>query len=174
MTVRQIPTSDRDTRRIARFVDKIAKEPNSGCWLWTGAVNTNGYGFVFWHGRFNVYAHRVSYAIHIGDPGRLCVCHRCDTPLCVNPDHLFLGTVADNNADKILKGRQGRGPRVTHCKRGHEMTGDNVYISPDGGKRFCRQCNRVRKGVRRTRPRCYKNHHLLDDIGTRDVLGVIR
>lgn len=83
-------------------------EPNSGCWLWEGAADKNGYGCVkaLPRHRRDRRAHRVSWAIYRGDiPSGLCVLHKCDTPACVNPDHLFLGTQSDNNADMTRKGR---------------------------------------------------------------------
>jgi len=91
-----------------RFDSKWMPEPNTGCWLWIAYAHANGYG------QFNVTAtqprraHRVAYELYVGPiPAGLCACHRCDTPLCVNPDHLFLGTHRDNVADKMAKGRGG-------------------------------------------------------------------
>lgn len=75
-----------------------------GCWYWLGGVQTKGYG----HFR-NKTAHRTAYFLYKNvDPGQLCVCHSCDNRLCVNPDHLWLGTHADNVRDKVSKGRQSR------------------------------------------------------------------
>lgn len=82
----------------------------SGCWLWLGGVDRKGYGFIGSGGNNSrrLSAHRVSYELKFGDINDLCVCHRCDVPACVNPDHLFLGTKGDNNRDMWSKGR-GKG-----------------------------------------------------------------
>ncbi len=93
--------------RIERFNNLIYPEPNTGCWLWGGAVSGNGYGR-FWYDSKNSMAYRVSYLINKGPiPKGLFVCHHCDQPSCVNPDHLFLGTHKDNMNDRDSKGRNG-------------------------------------------------------------------
>jgi hypothetical protein len=80
--------------------------PYCGCWLWTGDISGDGYPVLHFRGRK---MHRVSYTVFIGPiPIGLQVLHHCDTPICVNPEHLFLGTNADNVADKVRKGRQSR------------------------------------------------------------------
>ena len=80
-------------------------EPNSGCWLWMSACDKDGYGLLR-HEKKNIRAHRASYQMYTGNiPAGQFVCHRCDLPSCVNPDHLFLGTNSDNQKDASRKGR---------------------------------------------------------------------
>lgn len=90
-----------------RFWSKVDKTAPSGCWLWTASVNANGYGmFRVDNARPTKLAHRFSYELAHGvNPGQMHVCHQCDTPRCVNPAHLWLGTDADNLADMRAKGR---------------------------------------------------------------------
>lgn len=93
-----------------RFWKKVNKDgPNkigTPCWLWVGALQQNGYGS-FWLNRTSIGAHRYSYNLHNGVtlPSHLCACHKCDTPLCVNPEHLFAGTHDDNAKDMAKKQR---------------------------------------------------------------------
>ncbi|MBL8924116.1 MAG: HNH endonuclease [Myxococcaceae bacterium] len=94
-----------------RLLAKIAVDPITGCWLWKAAKNNKGYG-VLRVGDGNVYAHRASWVTHFGEvkTGQ-CVLHRCDVPACINPDHLFVGSHADNTADMLRKGRNRGWPK---------------------------------------------------------------
>ena len=107
--------------KVAHFWSKVEPEPNSGCWLWTGATN-RGYGIYSIHGdrtngapdrstswRTNRFAWTVT---HGPIPDDLWVLHSCDNPPCCNPRHLFLGGVLENNRDCLAKGRQYVLPRV--------------------------------------------------------------
>ena len=87
-----------------RIEERSIPEPNSGCWLWLGSVNSRGYGTMGHRGKTAV-ASRLSYQVFVGDPGDLNVLHRCDIPSCVNPEHLFVGTQQENIDDCRSKGR---------------------------------------------------------------------
>lgn len=89
-----------------RFWSKVQKTDT--CWLWSSHRNKHGYGS-FWYADTMAKAHRVAYVLAYGPiPEGLCVLHQCDVTSCVNPSHLFLGTQAENVADRQRKGRQAR------------------------------------------------------------------
>lgn len=93
-----------------RLEELSCPEPNTGCILWMGS-GVGGYGNITVKGRVRR-VHRVVYEMENGPiPDGLLVCHKCDVPACINPAHLFLGTVQDNHADMVGKGRHRQGPR---------------------------------------------------------------
>ena len=112
------------TKAIIR--SRVKLQRRTGCWLWTGTLDTGGYGVFFWGPNGHKYkgAHRVAYAAFVADPGRLHVCHRCDVPACCNPDHLFLGTPSENHRDKVAKGRANN-PRG-EANSGAKLTAKHV------------------------------------------------
>lgn len=134
-----------------RFEERYIPEPMSGCWLWIGQYQSNGYGVISLEKnkriRKNIMAHRASWKIHNGEiKDGLFVCHKCDNRLCVNPKHLFLGTPKDNTQDMIKKGRRIQGINSkTHCKRGHELKKENCFVLKNKNIRRCKLCDSLRK-----------------------------
>lgn len=131
-----------------RFMSKVKK--TSSCWEWTASTIHSGYGRFSVEGKM-LLAHRVSFDLFTGTiPPGYFVCHTCDSPGCVNPDHLFLVTAQDNTDDTISKGRQVvLGPpldiRSTQCKHGHRYTDKNTYLAiTKAGNihRTCRECKK--------------------------------
>lgn len=92
-----------------RFLTKV--NVTDGCWIWIAALTQEGYGTYWWDGKTRP-AHRYSWSFFNGDiPQGMVICHNCDVPSCVNPDHLFLGTIQDNHADMVEKRRNVSGEK---------------------------------------------------------------
>lgn len=104
------PKPFNDPELVKRFWQNVIKHPDDGCWERTSRLSPLGYGRIKHNGE-EIMAHRCSWMMMNGPiPKGMCVCHRCDNPKCVRPDHLFLGTQIDNIRDMHSKNRQ-RGPR---------------------------------------------------------------
>lgn len=119
----------------------------SGCWEWQKCRNLKGYGRLNRHNQ-NL-AHRVSYVLFKGHlDNETCILHKCDNPPCVNPDHFTLGSIQDNNKDCKIKGRlSNQNKNKPYCKRGHELSGENIKITKRGTRR-CKQCDTLTARIR--------------------------
>lgn len=145
-----------------RWAEKVRADA-SGCWLWTASTDRDGYGKFQYPGpdgrQIHQRAHRYAYELFVGPiPDGLVVMHSCDTPSCVNPNHLDIGTPLENNDDKVAKGRHAqlwgtplKRTRQTHCLNGHPLSGRNLWVNPKTGWRRCRQCaaDRARESYHR-------------------------
>jgi hypothetical protein len=129
---------DHQERMAKRILSKSIPEPNSGCWLWIAYVDQKGYGRLSTNVRTKPErAHRLSYQVFKGPiENKKHVLHKCDTPSCVNPEHLFLGTSFDNMRDMSEKNRHSQRHK-THCPKGHLYSGLN-----ERGARVCQTCRR--------------------------------
>ena len=126
---------------LQRLMAKV-EITESGCWLWHGNFNNQGYGYIGVDYKKKL-VHRLSWELHFGPiPEGMQMCHRCDVPLCVNPGHLFIGTATDNVRDMFSKDRNGWTSRVypenMPCVKGHEPN----WTFTKRGRRKCQTCQR--------------------------------
>ncbi len=131
-----------DTRLPQRFWDKVEID-DAGCWLWTAALNRDGYGMFGWTGTMKL-AHRVAYAELVGDIGvGLMVDHLCRVRDCVNPQHLEPVTPRENIMRSPLT-TSAINARKTHCSTGdHEFNEVNTIWDTTLTKRACRVCRNI-------------------------------
>ncbi len=171
--------------QVARFLNHVVFDP-SGCWLWTGYINPNGYGCAHSNGETRL-AHRLAYAIFIGPVSSEHDLHHrtespfnCLGPRCVNPEHLLPLTprvhALEYTPNNILAIRNG----ATTCVQGHELNEENSYVYPGTTKRRCRICNREwarrvyalkHANTEKTERTHCGNGHLLDDGNTYEYKG---
>ncbi len=127
-------------------------EKTAGCWEWTGRIALHGYGVLTRNAK-SLLAHRVSWEVHNGPvPEGAWVLHRCDNRSCVNPDHLFLGTGAENVSDMMSKGRHAYGERNAQSKLTEEQVREIRDLHAAGGITHDRLA--ARYGVARSRISC--------------------
>lgn len=136
------------TSAAERFGAFVVEDPSTGCHLWIGARLASGYGFINEAGKPRLATHvSLEREGHARPSQSHFALHRCDNPPCVNADHLFWGTQAENMADQQTKGRHWATVKPD-CKRGHLWTPENTRIGQDGRKN-CRACERNRLALRK-------------------------
>lgn len=124
---------------MASFESKVMPEPNTGCWLWSGGYDKDGYGNFYINRKPNR-AHRVSYRIFKGEIGDRLVLHHCDVPSCVNPEHLFLGTHKENMRDKVSKNRCAKGENHGMSKLKDDQVRE-IRLSTDSNRKLAKKYN---------------------------------
>ena len=138
-----MPRGQRNWSKRERFENLYQHNYDNGCWEWIGGKNNIGYG-MFRDGDKMRTAHRVSYELFNNTkiPKYMCVCHTCDNPLCINPNHLWLGTRQDNYKDMVNKGRNnnwargqarlGKKAPTTQCPHCNRHIGNHLYSRHHG------------------------------------------
>jgi hypothetical protein len=140
-----LPDGEYNAKWVSKVMSKVQIDA-SGCWLWQGFKAEWGYGQTNYRGASKA-VHRQMYQVthNVKLTRWQLVMHKCDVPHCVNPSHLVLGTPHDNVQDAANKGRH-HNARKTHCKRGHELSPENVNVTTQG-LRQCKACARARQRI---------------------------
>jgi len=136
-------TATNPFERFYRHVDEGMTSPahmDTPCHEWTGTIGTGGYGQFSLDGA-TTRAHRFAlFGVQARNVSpKIFVCHKCDNPRCVNPEHLYAGSRCDNEQDKVARGRHPE-HKKTHCPQGHEYSQENTRVT--GNRRYCRACAR--------------------------------
>jgi len=148
-----VATNAKELKEVAEYTP----EDYGGCKEWDGGAFTSGYGSVYYEGKARR-AHRLVYEFFSGDmiPKALCVLHKCDNPICVNPFHLFLGTHKENMEDKVKKGRQYTGGHSLKLSKEQAKQLVSEYTGVYGNitelaKKYNIARNTVRKYIKRSK-----------------------
>lgn len=140
---RPVPDMRPDFEGIMAKVRANVILTENACWEWQMHCNALGYGTISWKTRIWMLTRLVYAANHGAFDKDLDICHTCDNPGCCNPQHLWAGEHKANLLDASKKKRLN-GQWKTECKRGHPLSGDNLYVQPKWGYRKCKACDKVR------------------------------